>query len=83
MAMADTTIRMPEDLMTQVQKAAMDEQRSVSEVLTEAVQRYLSDRKWLKIVSSAEQRARAKGLTEADVPRLVEEARREKRERGA
>jgi len=83
MAMADTTIRMPEDLMTQVQKAAMDEQRSVSEVLTEAVKRYLSDRKWLKIVSSAEQRARAKGLTEADVPRLVEEARREKRERGA
>jgi hypothetical protein len=31
----------------------------------------------------AKQRARAKGLTEDDVPRLVEEARSEKRQRGA
>ena len=81
--MADTTVRMPEDLMTQVQKAATDEQRSVSEVVTEAVQSYLKDRKWQNIVRAAEQRARAKGLTEDDVPNLVEEARRERRERCA
>ena len=66
-----------------MQKAATDEQRSVSEVLTDAVQSYLNDRKWQKIIRSAEHRARARGLTEDDVPKLVEEARREKRESGA
>lgn len=35
----------------------------------------------MEFVSRNEQRAREMGLTEEDVPRLVEEYRREKRER--
>jgi hypothetical protein len=35
---------------------------------------------WQRLVASKREAARAKGLTEADVPRLIEEARRERRE---
>lgn len=51
-------------------------------MLDEAVRKYLDDQKWHSLVARGEQRARDKGLTEEDVPRLIEEVRRENRERG-
>jgi hypothetical protein len=40
-----------------------------------------NDRKWRKLVDSANQRAQALGLSEDDIPRLVTEARRERHAR--
>jgi len=40
------------------------------------VQRYLSDRRWRQLVAYGEARARELGLTEADLPQLIAEARR-------
>lgn len=65
-----------DELLREVQEAADAEQRGVDEVLTDAVRRYLDDRTWQRLVASAQHRAKAKGLTEDDVPRLVAEARR-------
>jgi Arc/MetJ-type ribon-helix-helix transcriptional regulator len=79
---AGQTISLPETLLAEVRSAARDENRSVDELLSDAVQRYLDDRKWRKLVEAGEQRAKANGLTEADVPRLIEEVRRERRVRG-
>jgi hypothetical protein len=48
------------------------------EVLREAVERYLEGRRWQRLFAYGEERARALGLTEADIPRLIEESRRER-----
>jgi len=37
------------------------------------------DRKWVRLVESGRARAEARGLTEDDVPRLVADARRDRR----
>ena len=41
--------------------------------------RYIEDRMWRKLHAYGARRARKRGITEEDVPRLVEEYRREKR----
>ena len=76
--MADTKVLLSEELLREVREAAAAEQRSVDEVLTDAVRRYLTERKWQSLVESGSRRARDMGLTEDDVPRLVEEARRDR-----
>lgn len=76
--MAETKVLLSEELLREVREAAAAEQRSVDEVLTDAVRRYLNERKWQSLVESGSRRARDMGLTEDDVPRLVEEARRDR-----
>jgi hypothetical protein len=51
-------------------------------VLEDAVKQYLERRSWVEFVDRNERRARAMGLKEEDVPRLVEEVCRENLERG-
>ena len=45
----------------------------------EAQRRYIEDRMWQELHAYGARRARKRGITEEDVPRLVEEYRREKR----
>jgi hypothetical protein len=47
-----------------------------------AVRRYLAVRRLEQFAEKGEERARARGIREEDVPSLVEEVRRENRERG-
>lgn len=70
-----------EEMIQQIEEAARTEHRKPAEVLQDAVKQYLERHSWMEFVSRNEQRAREMGLTEEDVPRLVEEYRREKRER--
>ncbi|HMC32489.1 MAG TPA: ribbon-helix-helix protein, CopG family, partial [Candidatus Angelobacter sp.] len=70
-------VKMPASLLAEVQAAAEEEQRTLEEVMREAVERYLKDRRWQRLLAYGEQQARALGLSEADVPRLIEEYRRE------
>jgi predicted transcriptional regulator len=81
---AMTGIKTPlsDELQKQIEQVAREQNRKPSEVLEDAVRKYLDDQKWQSLVARGEQRARDKGLTEADVPRLIEEVRRENRERG-
>jgi hypothetical protein len=64
-------------LLAQVQAAADEEHRPAADVLREAVERYLRERRWQKIFAYGEERARTLGLTEADIPRLIAEYRHE------
>ena len=80
--MADhETVTLPKALVAEVKEAAEAEQRSVDVLLEEAVRRYLDDRTWQKLVESGQRRAQRHGFTDDDVPRLVEEARRDRHAR--
>jgi len=67
----------PVPLMAEVTKLAHAQSRTVSEVLAEAVDRYVKDQQWQSLKAYGRDRAHARGLTEADVSRLIEETRRE------
>jgi metal-responsive CopG/Arc/MetJ family transcriptional regulator len=71
------SVRMPSSLMAQIKAAADEEQRTSDELVRDAVVRYLEERRWQRILAYGEQQARSLGLTEADVPRLIEEYRKE------
>ena len=67
------------ELMRQVEETARAQNRKPAELLEEAVRKYLGHLNWRNLVGRAEERNRARGITEADVPRLVSEVRRENR----
>jgi len=76
----ENTIAIPPSLLAEIQAAAEEEKRPAEEVLREAIERYLRNRRWQRILAYGEERARALGLTEADVPRLIAEYRKEQRQ---
>jgi Arc/MetJ-type ribon-helix-helix transcriptional regulator len=71
------SVKMPPSLLAEVQAAANEEHRSRDEVVREAIERYLRNRRWQRLLAYGEQQARSLGLTDADVPRLIEEYRQE------
>jgi predicted DNA-binding protein len=66
-------------LLAEVQAVAEEERRAPAEIVQEAIERYMDEREWRKLLAYGQERARTLGLTEADVPRLIAEARQEKR----
>ena len=74
-------ISLPEPLLAEIQSAAQAENRSVDEVLQEAVRQYLDDRSWTKILGYGQRRAKELGLTEADIDRAIAETRAEQHRR--
>ena len=79
--MTDVKEMLSEDLPRQIEDTARDQNRRPSEALQDAVQKYLADQRWQNLVAYGERRAKELGITEDDVPRLIEEVRRENRER--
>ena len=71
------TFSLPPELAEQVETARREEGRTMSELVREALRRYLEDREWRAITRYGQRRARALGLTPDDVERLVEEYRDE------
>jgi predicted transcriptional regulator len=70
---------LPPALLLQVKAAAKEEHRPEDEIVREAVERYLDGRRWQRLLAYGEEQARKMGLSGADVPRIVDEYRREKR----
>lgn len=66
---------MPSSLLAEIQAAADEESRTSDELVREAVECYLKDRRWQRLLAYGERQARSLGLTDADVPRLIEEYR--------
>lgn len=69
------TISLSPNLLKKAEKAAREENQTRSELLREALRRYLEDREWRKTYRYGERRARSLGLEEDDVERLVDEIR--------
>ena len=71
-----------DDLLRQIEETARSQNRKPAEVLEDAVKQYLEEQSWWALVGKAEERNRASGRTEDDVPQLIAETRKENRERG-
>ena len=72
------TINVPEDLLAELREKAAAEGKSVDELASEALRKGLDERAWQDLLEYGRQTGRASGHTEEDVPRLVEEWRRER-----
>jgi len=68
-------ISLPEELLACIRSAAEAERRSVDAVLADAVQRYLEDRSWTTLLDYGAERAKALGIDESDIDRLIAESR--------
>jgi metal-responsive CopG/Arc/MetJ family transcriptional regulator len=77
---AANNISLPEPLLAEIQSAAQAEHRSLDEVLTDAVKRYVEERSWAKLLSYGAERAKTLGIKESDIDRLISESRAEQRE---
>lgn len=82
-AMAKTTsLPLSDELRKQIEQIAREQHREPAEVLEEAVRRYVGVKAHERLAQKAERRARERGIKEDDVPQLVDEVRRENRDRG-
>ena len=64
-------------MLKRARNLAKAENRSMSDLLREAYRVYERKRRWDDLNAFGEQTAATLGITESDVPRLVEEVRKE------
>ena len=77
------SITLPPTMLREVEQLAEREGRTVSDLLQEAVCRYLIQTQIRELQSYGRQQSENLGLAEADVERLIHDYRREQRERRA
>jgi hypothetical protein len=77
----DESLRVPAGLAAQVRAAAEEEQRPSSEILRDALERYLTERQWEKLYAYGQGRAQALDLSDDDVDRLIADYRAEHKAR--
>jgi cupin superfamily acireductone dioxygenase involved in methionine salvage len=70
-----------DDLLHQVEETAHAQNRKPEEVV-KAVRKYLDEQSWIRFVERNEALARAKGIREEDIDRLISEVRSERRQSG-
>lgn len=67
----------PDDLLIAVSKAASADGRTADEVVADALRRYPAHRELDELGRYGSEQSRRLGYTEADLPRLIAESRRE------
>ena len=66
------------DFLREVEKVAKEENRTKSELIREALRRYMEDREWEKLTRYARIKSAATGIkTEEDIQRVVDKFRGE------
>ena len=66
------------DFLREVEKVAKEENRTKSELIREALRRYIEDREWEKLNRYARKKTAETGIkTEEDIQRVVDEFRGE------
>jgi predicted transcriptional regulator len=75
---SETKTLISDEMKQRVEDLAREQAREPGEVVEEALGRYLASQRLDKLGARLERRALANGIREEDVPRLVEEVRREK-----
>ncbi len=73
----EVSITLPEDVVTAAAALASKESRSVGDLMKELLSRYEELAGWRELKRVGQERAAAKGYTEADVDRLIREFREE------
>ncbi len=66
------------DFLREVEEVAREENRTKSELIREALRRYIEDREWEKLTRDARRKSAETGIkTEEDIQRIVDEYRGE------
>lgn len=73
-----TSLSLPPKLLREAERCARREGRTKSDLLREALRRYLTDSRWRSLQEFGRSQARKLGLNESDVERLVAEHRAER-----
>lgn len=68
-------IQLPGDLLEEINAAAQQQGRTVEQVVTDAVRKYLADVQWQAVLAYGAEQAKRLGYTESDVERLIQETR--------
>jgi hypothetical protein len=72
-------VHIPDDLLSAVSEAAATDGKTTDEIAAEALRRYLAHRQLEELGRYGREQSSHLGYTEADVPRLIAESRREHR----
>jgi predicted transcriptional regulator len=64
--------------LAELEKLARAQERTVDEVLSEAVDRYTKEKQWEAVKQHGKAKSRELGLKESDVPRLIAESRQKR-----
>jgi metal-responsive CopG/Arc/MetJ family transcriptional regulator len=72
------SITLPPEMAQELEEVMKEEKRGKSELVREALRRYMDDVRWRKIYRYGELKAQETGISEADVVDIVHERRREK-----
>ncbi len=82
MATTDNNVRVPEELLAQMQSSAQEKGKSMDELVTDVMTRYLANEWMNRLEREGQQRRRQLGLkTDDDVERYVDKAITEPRGR--
>ena len=74
------TVSLPADLVRETQRVAKEESRTRSDLIRDALQQYLTSRRWRRLRQWGAETADRLGLkTEADLQRLLDQVRAERR----
>ena len=73
------SVTLPPEMLSRAEKLAEKENRTMSELVREALRHYERERWWEETNAYGRARAQALGVREDDVDRLIHEARQEKR----
>jgi predicted transcriptional regulator len=74
------TVTLSDELYEQASREAQAEGKTTDEITRDALTAYLALRQLDRLQEYGQQRAEELGLTEADIPRLISESRRESRQ---
>ena len=75
MARTTITFSLPPEMADRVNKLMEQQGRTRSELLREALVRYIEESEWRRVLQYGERRARERGIGPADVEPLVDEYR--------
>lgn len=74
------TISLPPEMLEQVERLMKEEGRTKSELLREALRRYVEEREWERLYRVIETTAKEKGITsEEQINELIHARRRQRR----
>ncbi len=73
-----TSLSLPPKLLREAERLARREGRTKSELLREALRRYLADSRWRDLQEFGRAQAHKLGIKESDVERLIAEYRTER-----
>jgi predicted transcriptional regulator len=73
------SVTLPPEMLSRAEKLAKRENRTMSELVREALRQYERQRWWEETNAYGRPRARTLGIKERDVEKLIGEARKEKR----